>query len=358
MKRYVIVGALVGVALIVTVAARKSGRGEAATPSAAEGPAAVVLGAADVATVGKFNLVAGVPVSGTLQPSVVVKIASPVPEVVEIVLVQEGQAVQAGEVLARFRTDALQPAALSANAQRRMAASDFERMQNLFKEGAVSQRDVENAEVALRAAEATEALANKRLDDATVRAPVGGVISNRAVESGNRVKDGDLLFELVNTRELEFEATVPSEFVSSVRVGTPVALAVTGQDVQLSGRVSRVNATADPATRQVKVYVTVPNPGARLVGGLFASGRVVLRQADGALAIPLVGLRTDQAGKPYVLVVERGHIARRDVVTGTRDEQASLVEITAGLANGETVIVGPAAGLEAGQTVTVAGGEG
>jgi RND family efflux transporter MFP subunit len=286
-----------------------------------------------------------------------VRIASPIPEVVDQVFVNEGQAVQRGQVLARFRTSAVEPAALSAEAQRRKAEADYQRMQNLYKEGAVSEQDVESAEVALRAAQANEAGARKRLDEATVRAPASGVISKRA---GFRrpVKDGDLLFQLVDTRELEFEATVPSEYVSAVRIGAPVMLAVTGGDSGVTGRVARVNATVDEATRQVKVYLTVANRGGRLVGGLFATGRIVLHDVKNAVAVPRAAVRTGADGNAYVLIVEGGKIARRDVTVGAADEQASLVEIKTGLQGGETVIVGPANGLEAGDPASIAGGEG
>ncbi|HEY6108435.1 MAG TPA: efflux RND transporter periplasmic adaptor subunit, partial [Gemmatimonadales bacterium] len=252
----------------------------------------------------------------------------------------------------------VEPAALSAEAQRRKAEADYQRMQNLYKEGAVSEQDVESAEVALRAAQANEAGARKRLDETTVRAPVSGAISKRAVDSGDRVKDGDLLFQLVDTRELEFEATVPSEYASAVRIGAPVRLAVTGADSGLTGRVARVNATVDEATRQVKVYLTVANRGGRLVGGLFATGRIVLQDVKNAVAVPRAAVRTGADGKAYVLIVEGGKIARRDVTVGAADEQASLVEIKTGLQGGETVIVGPANGLEAGDPATIAGGEG
>jgi RND family efflux transporter MFP subunit len=359
MKRYVIAGVVAGAILVALVAARRAERAGAATRAGADSGPVVELGGSDVARAARVDLIAGVPVSGTLDPSVVIRIASPIPEVVEAVFVKEGEAVHAGQALARFRTSAVEPAALSAEAQRRLAASDYERMQNLFKEGAVSQRDVENAEVSLRAAEANEALARKKLNESTVRAPSRGVISQRAVDSGDRVKDGDLLFQLVNTSELEFAATVPSEYAADVRVGAPVVLAVSGaSDAGLSGLVSRVNATVDPATRQVKVYVTVPNNGGRLVGGLFASGRIVLRQLKGAVAVPQTALRRDAGGKAYVLVVDHGRIGRREVTAGATDEQASLVQIISGLEGGETVIVGPASGLEPGQRVTVTGGEG
>ena len=359
MKRYVIPGALACVVLIAVLAVRRGERAGAATRAAADSGHVAVLGGSDVARAARVDLIAGVPVSGTLDPALVIRIASPIPEVVEEVFVKEGQAVHRGQALARFRTSAAEPAALSAEAQRRLAASDHERMQSLFKEGAVSERDVENAEVTLRAAEANEAQARKKLDESTVRAPSDGVISQRAVDSGDRVKDGDLLFQLVNTSELEFAATVPSEYVADVRVGAPVVLVVTGAtDAGLSGRVSRVNATVDAATRQVKVYVAVQNRAGRLVGGLFASGRIVLRQVKSAVAVPETALRRDGGGQAYVLVVDNGRISRRDVTTGATDEQASLVEITSGLGGGETVVVGPASGLRPGQAVTVAGGEG
>src|SRR5512146_565174 len=354
MKRYTMLGTLAALAL---AGAGIAGCGKG---TAAEQPAGsvrtAVLGPDDVARAARRDLIAGVPGSGTLEPAVEGRIASPIAEVVEQVFVKEGQAVQRGQVLARFRTSAVEPAALSAEAQRRKAEADFQRMQNLYKEGAVSEQDVESADVALRAAQANEAGARKRLDEATVRAPVSGAISKRAVDSGDRVKDGDLLFQLVDTRE--FEATVPSEYVSAVRIGAPVRLTVTGADSGLTGRVARVNATVDEATRQVKVYLSVANRGGRLVGGLFATGRIVLQDVKNAVAVPRTAVRAGADGKAYVLIVEGGKIARRDVTVGAADEQASLVEIKTGLQGGEMVIVGPANGLEAGDPATIAGGEG
>ena len=104
------------------------------------------------------------------------------------------------------------------------------------------------------------------------------------------------------------------------------------------------------------MYVSLANPGGKLVGGLYASGRIVLNEVKGAIAVPVAALHKEDAAT-YVLVVENGRIARRDVTTGATDEQASLVQVT-GLSSGETVVVGPANGLEPGQAITIAGGEG
>jgi RND family efflux transporter MFP subunit len=333
--------------------------GNAETRASDSARAAAMVGPSDVAVAARTDLISGVPVSGSLQPGVDIRVNSPIPEILEEILVREGDRVRKGQVLARFSTTSLAPQAASAEAQRRIAAADYERMKNLFAEGAVSQKDVENAELALRAAEATAAQAMQRLEEATIRAAESGVISRRLVDAGSRVKDGDHLFQLVNTDELEFEATVPAQYVADVRIGAPVALVVTGlEGVGVTGRVSRVNAAADAATRQVKVYVSVPNTQRRMVGGLFASGRIVLKDARGAIAIPQAGLKTGDTGETYVFIIEEGRVARRDVTAGIVDEAQGMAQIVSGLAGGEQVIVGPIEGLAVGDLVQLVGKEG
>ena len=347
--------ALVAAAVMSTGCRSRASRAEA-DPAAAR-PAAV-LGPNDVWTVAPTDLIAGVPVSGTLEPDVDIKINAPTAEVLDQVLVKEGQAVGQGQVLARMSTAAIAPAAASAAAELRVAEANYHRMQDLYKEGAVAETDVETAEVTFKNAQAADAAAARRLAEATIRAPVSGVIAQRLHDAGDRVKDGDQLFRLVNTRELDFEATVPSQYAGDIKVGAPALLTVTGLDsAGVTARVARINAIADPATRQVKVYVHVPNPGGRMVAGLYASGRLVTRQIKAALAIPQAGVRRDDQGKTYVLIVAGGAVARRDVVVGAFDEQQNLVEIKQGLAAGDVVIVGPIEGLNVGDRVEIVGRE-
>jgi len=329
----------------------KHGQPDAAAPGAA------LLAASDVATVTTEDLAAGVPVSGTLTPGMDIRLTAPVSEVIEAVLVREGQAVSRGQVLARFRMGSIEAAATSAQAQLKIAKSDYERQKNLFAEGAVSQREVESAEGAYRVAQANEAQATKRFEDASMRAPISGVISVKSVDAGDRPDMGDPMFRLVNTSELEFEATVPSEFVPQIRVGSPVRLTVTGFETgAVAGRVARINAAVDAATRQVKVYVNVPNPGGRLVGGLFASGSVVTREAKQVLAAPSAAIR-GEAGATFAMIVKDGKLERREVRVGVRDEAQDRIEVLSGLAAGDVVVVGPIEGLEAGRAVQVGGKE-
>ncbi len=335
--------------------ANKPIAGASATVKAAEDEA--LLAATDVAAAARLDLAAGVPVSGTLSAGWEARVTSPFDDVVEEVVVREGQRVSKGQVLGRFRHDIVATAAASATARLKSAAADYERQQNLLAEGAVSERDVEAAEAAYRAAQAAEASASKALEDATVRAPGVGTVTQRSVQSGTRVGAGDPLFVVADTRELEFEASVPSEFVNLVRPGSAVRLDIAGFEAgAIQGRVARVNAQADPATRQVKVYVNVPNHAGRLVGGLFASGNVVTKEARKVLAVPSAAVR-HEGETTYVWVLAGGQLRKQAIQVGLRDESRDLVEVLGGLGEGDQVVTGAVDGFTPGRAARVSGKE-
>ncbi len=332
----------------------KPAAGAPATSVAAD---AALLAPTDVASAARLDLAAGVPVSGTLSAAWEAQITSPFDDVVEEVLVREGQRVSKGQVLARFRPDMVTTAAASAAAQLKSASADYERQKNLLAEGAVSQRDLEASEANWRAAQAQDASAAKQLADATVRAPESGAVTTRSVQSGSRVGAGDPMFVVANTRELEFEASVPSEFVRLVRPGAAVRLDVSGfASGAIRGRVARVNAQADPATRQVKVYVNVSNHDGMLVGGLFASGSVVTREARKVLAVPSTAVR-HEGDASFVWQLSAGQLQKHAVRLGLRDETRDLIEVLDGLHEGDQVITGPVEGFTPGRAARVSGKE-
>ena len=109
------------------------------------------------------------------------------------------------------------------------------------------------------------------------------------------------------------------------------------------GRISSVNPSADPQTRQVRLFVRIPNAGAQLVAGLFAEGRVA---SDSRETLTVPELAVDVRGlTPHVLRLKNGVTERVEVTLGARDETTERVEITAGLAAGDTVLVGAALGI-------------
>jgi RND family efflux transporter MFP subunit len=273
--------------------------------------------------------------------------------------------------VARFRDDVLRAAAASATADvatARMAVAvavaESSRAEALFREGAIARRDHENALLATESARARFALAEAqaasaadRLATATVRAPVGGVVSVRHVQTGDRADFNAPVVSIVDNGVLQLEASVEAQWLRELRVGRPVRLTVSqlpGDTIM--GRIARINPTADPATRQVRIYVDVPNGHGRLVGGLFVSGFAVIAEARDAVAVPQAAVRTEGVDQATVIyVVAGGRVARRPVTVGLRDPVRGFVQITHGIAAGDTVVVGPVDALGEGTRIEIAG---
>jgi len=351
--------------------AKKAG-GTAGQALAEVAPNTATLNATDVAVARRATLRSGIPLSGALEAKVKITVGAPLAEQLIEMYVNEGDRVQQGQPLARFKDQVLQAAATYARAdvqtQRmtvRMAEAESARAVALFAEGAIAQRDRDNALVALEAARSRLSLSESqasnsedRLKSATLTAPAAGVISKRYAQAGDRVDNGKPVLELVDTRVLQLAASVPTEWLPELRIGRLVSLTIAQLDSShVSGQIARINPTADPATRQIQIYVDVPNPRETLVGGLFASGRVVTHEVRDAVAVPREAVRYEgEERTPYVYAVSSGKIARRRVAVGVADDDLSLVEITSGVAAGDTVIIGPIEGLADGTPVEIGGG--
>ena len=142
-----------------------------------------------------------------------------------------------------------------------------------------------------------------------------------------------------------------------MRVGQVVRFVADGR--QFNGRVARLSPTVDPTTRAVTVYVEVPNPGALLRGGTFATGRVVSRTLTGVIAVPTAALRQSQEGdgKPFVYRLDGRTVNAAPVQLGAVDERQGLAQVTDGLQVGDRVIVGNVGILGRGMQATIAGEE-
>jgi RND family efflux transporter MFP subunit len=215
-----------------------------------------------------------------------------------------------------------------------------------------SRIEVTNAEAAQADARARLVSAQEQLDKTTVRSPFAGVVSQRAVSAGDVVQTGALLYTVVDLSRMQLEATVPVDQLRFLKVGTPVEFSVSGYgERRFQGGIDRINPAVDPSTRQVLVYVTIPNRDQGLVVGLYTEGRVESERKV-ATALPLTAL--DPRGtSTQVLRLEGTHVRRVPIVLGIRDQAAELVEVVSGLAPGDTVLLGSAQGIPEGATVQI-----
>ena len=322
-------------------------------PPQGEGSApALRLAAEDLATVRRGELVTGPRISGTLTASSrsVVR-AEAAGSVIEIGP-ELGDTVKQDDLLARIEVKALGEAqesaeanVTSARAQRDLARREVQRTEALVKGGALAQRELDRARSQLTAAEAGVEQARAQLSqsrsqlgDAIAHAPFAGVIARRSVNPGDVVAPGAELYEVIDPSTMRLDASVASDDLSLVAVGKAVDFAVRGYPGQLfTGTISRLAPSADPVTRQVQVLVDIPNPGNKLLSGLYAEGRVAVEKREALLA-PLGAIDTT-GDQPSVLRIENDVIQRVTVALGIRDERAEMVEVTSGLAAGDILLL-------------------
>jgi len=340
-----------------------SGGGQRSQPS-------ITLASSDVAVVRRGNIEEGVAVTGDLRPIESVTIRARLEGDLVSVLVREGQHVSAGELLAKFEDSEQASAVASAKADKLAAESDratakwnLDQTTELFKSGAVAERDFKLAQQALASSTARLAAADAKvrgtssvLSDTRAMAPTSGVIQTRSVENGEHIGRGATLFTLVRTNVLELAAAVPSRFAGVVRVGQPVLFSADGRS--FSGKVARISPMVDPTTRSVTIYVQIPNENDALKGGTFAAGRVVSRTIQKALVVPTSAIRLTGDGQQFVYRLAGKVIDVANVQVGAVDDRVGVVEVVDGLADGDRIIVGNVGTLGRGMQVIVAGEEG
>lgn len=329
-------------------------------------PPPVVVGPEDIVVVQETALAAGPIISGTLRPDREAQVRAETGGSVLETRVEAGERVKAGAVLARLDQTTLRDAFFSARAAVRSAEvtladarRDLERDQRLAEAGAIAERELERArtsvttaEAALADARARLASAQQQLEKATVRAPFAGVVSQRSASAGDVVQPGAELYTVVDPTSMELEATVPAEQLRNLAVGTPVSFTVSGYGNRtFEGRIDRINPSVDPATRQVRIYVTIPNRDEGLVAGLFAEGRIETARTR-APAIPFTALEA-RSTSPAVLRLQSARVQRVPVELGLRDAASEMVEVVEGLAAGDTVLLGSAQTISEGTVVRV-----
>jgi RND family efflux transporter MFP subunit len=327
----------------------------------------MVLGPEDTAVVAKGPVQSGPALTGTLAAERQAVLRAQIAGSVLSTLAEPGQPVRRGQTLARLDSSSLTDAynsarsgVTSARNNLAVAVREAERQRTLAQAGAVAQRNVETsqqsvvqAQAALAQAQAQLAGAGKQLAYTAVTAPFSGVVSERPVSAGDVVQPGTALYTVVDPSSLQLEAAIPAEQLGQLRVGSPVGFTVTGYAGRtFRGQITRINPSADPTTRQVRVYAEIPNAGNSLVAGLYAEGRVDSESRVG-LTLPAAAIDRRMA-KPAVLVVRDGKVARVEVELGLVDDKEQRVEIRRGVQAGDVALLGTAQELQPGTPVRLA----
>jgi RND family efflux transporter MFP subunit len=179
-------------------------------------------------------------------------------------------------------------------------------------------------------------VAQQRLYDTVIRAPFDGLVQERHVAQGSFVQLGDPIITLVRTSVLRFRGTMPERHAHRLKLGQEVRLSIEGVPEPRVARITRISPAVEEMSRSLAFEALVNNADGSLRTGLFAQGEVIVDPQAQALVVPRSAV-VQFAGTEKVWKVVSGDAKETLVQTARRTDQT--VEITAGLAAGDEVLV-------------------
>jgi len=287
------------------------------------------------------------PIEAFAEANVIAKVDGEVREL----LIEEGDDVSRGQVLARLDGDRLRLELNESEAKLRKLQRDYERNIDLQAKGLISDGDFEKIKYEMEALEAAFNLASLELDYTQIRAPIDGVIAERLVKLGNTISVGEALFKVTSLTPLVAYLHVPEREYRHIDPGQPVGIdidALPGEPI--AATVSRVSPVVDPQTGTFKITVEIVDMKRRIKPGMFGRIGVIYDVHEGALQIPRSAIIEDQ-GTASVFVVEEDRAVRKTIKTGYSNR--GMVEVTSGLQDGEQVVTVGQASLKQDSRVSI-----
>ncbi len=329
--------------------------------------AAVELAASDVTTAKTREITQGLAVSGTLKAIHSAFVKARVAGELQGLTVREGDSVKVGQELARIdateytaRLQQTRQQADAARAQRDISQRQFDNNKALVAQGFISKTALDTSLASLEAADATYRAAlsavevtRKSVDDAILKAPISGQVAQRLAQNGERLPTDARIVEIVDLSQLELEATLGAAESLALKTGQLAELRVEGSSAPIKARLTRINPSAQTASRSVLAYLRLDNasaPGVTLRQGLFAQGLLGTTRSS-LLSVPLQAVRTDKPA-PYVQVVENGRVVHKPVTLGLRGQLGEdTVVAVEGISENALVIQGSVGLLREGSAV-------
>ena len=370
--RWIVIGVIVLALVAGVIRAMSNKRAQQAAASApASAVTQVELANTDVMKAEMRDITQGLAVSGTVKAVNYAVIKARVAGELKEVVAREGDAVKAGDVLARIdpteyqrRWQQASETASAAKSQMEIAQRQWDINKSLVDRGFISKMAMDNSDASYQGAVASHKaaiagadVARKALDDATLRAPFAGIVSGRAAQVGERVAIDAKIMELVDLSQLEVEVPLSPSESMDVRVGQVASLQVEDRKETVGAKVKRISPSAQTGSRSVLIYLAL-DKAEGLRHGLFAKGILGMGKSQ-VLAVPLSSVRTDRA-QPYVQVVEQVgeqlQVAHKTVTLGVRGmdlaqpESETMVGVT-GLVEGSTVLKSNVGALREGMVV-------
>ena len=264
-------------------------------------------------------------------------------------LVEEGDRVAQGQVLARLDGERLRLEMLAAKANLDQASQEYVRYTDLAERGLVSESMFDGLKYDVASLRATYELAKLNFNYSQIRAPIAGVVSSRNVKLGQNINANDIAFRITDTSELIAYLQIPQAELLKFSAGHSASLQVDSMpDTDFAAMIARISPTIDTRNGTFRATAFISNSEGHLVPGMFARFTIAYEKHEDALLIPTDAV-VEEDEEMTVYVVADGQVARRIIETGI--SSGDQVEILSGLEDNDQIVVVGHSGLRDGSKV-------
>lgn len=288
--------------------------------------------------------------TGSVLADELVVIQSEISGKITSLTIKEGQPVRKGQLLFTINADEIQAALKKSDYNLKLFRDQEKRQRTLLDKEYISAQEYEQANNQLLTAQADRASLQATLAKTYVRAPFDGVLGLTTATVGTYVSPGTEITTLSRVRPVKVDFAVPSRFSNAVRVGDPVTITDEATTKKYNAKVYAINPQIDPASRTLQVRALYQNPNTELRPGAFVKVNLQLGETTEALQVPTEAVIPDASGYT-VFVVKNGKADLRKVKIGNRSDK--LLEITSGLAVGDSLIRSGILQVKVGDKVTI-----
>ena len=290
--------------------------------------------------------------SGTVEEESGTLLSFAVGGTVSRVLVDEGDRVGKGQLIATLDTEQLTHNHASAQAALAQAEDAYRRMEELHGKGSLPEIKWVEAQTALQRARASEQMARKQLADCRLYAPFSGVISKKFAEKGQNVGAGTQIAKLVAVGRMKVKISVPESEIAQISIGQKADVTIEALGgASMQATVTEKGVAADPLSRSYAVKLSLPKADRKLLPGMVAD--VALRGGNASMAciLPAHIVQIDENNNEFVWLAVGGKAVKRIVTVG--GFTADGVTVTSGLADGDMVITAGAQKVSEGMRVEI-----
>ena len=304
-----------------------------------------------VADVGVGDISTYITATANLVPEDEVTVLAEAEGRVTRLLVEEGDRVEAGQLLATLLRDEMEILVHKARLAADNARLAYERASRMSADNLVSQEDFDKTTMDHRIAEQELAEAQWRLEKTEIRAPFDGRVTLRTCTLGQNVRSGDELFVVTDFDPLIARIYLPEKEVLALDEGRAVRITLKADDgVRFAGRIRQISPVVDTATGTVKVTVTAIEPPAVVRPGGFVAVDITRETHEDALVLPKEAVLREL--KMAYVFVARDDVAEKRVVTLGLEED-DRIEVLTGLDPGERIVIAGQGGLEDGSSIKI-----